>query len=108
MDRLSNKNYKSYEYISRYSVVPYYYNELDDKYIFEIAKSMDKSTSYTIHTVKDYDTLDLLALTYYGRPDFYWIIADFNGILDPLEGLWKKYTTIKIPSLASIQFKGDE
>lgn len=108
MDRLTNKSYKSYSYISRYSVVPYCYNELDDKYVFEIAKSMDRSTSYTIHTIKDYETLDLLALTYYGRPDFYWIIADFNGILDPFTSLWGNYETIKIPSLSGIQFKGDE
>lgn len=107
MDRLKDKNYKSYDYINRYATIPYYYNELDDKYIYGISKSLDNTTSYTIHTVQDYDTLDLLALTYYGRPDFYWIIADYNKISDPLISLPRNFKTIKIPSLAGIKFKGN-
>lgn len=36
------------------------------------------SGSYTVYTVKDGDTLDLLAITMYGDPSLYWRIADMN------------------------------
>jgi nucleoid-associated protein YgaU len=35
------------------------------------------------HTVTDTDRLDLLAATYYRRPDRFWLIADANGAMDP-------------------------
>ena len=31
MDHITNKSYNSYDYISRYSVVPTYYHKIDDK-----------------------------------------------------------------------------
>ena len=37
MDRTTNESKKVYDYISRYTKFPYYYQELDQKY-FEIAK----------------------------------------------------------------------
>ena len=35
---LTEKSYKSYDYISRYENVPYYYNNLDKKYYSNISK----------------------------------------------------------------------
>lgn len=106
MDRLTNKNYKTYDYISRYSSIPYYYNKEDNKYIYGLSSYLSEDNTFVAHTIKDYDTLDLLALTYYGRPDLYWIIADFNKILDPFINLQEKFTTIKIPTLTNIYYKG--
>lgn len=106
MERLKNKSYKTYDYISRYSSIPYYYNEKDDKYIFGLTSYLEENVTFVLHTLKDYDTLELLALTYYGRPDLYWVIADFNKILDPFIHLQDKFTTIKIPTLTNIYYKG--
>lgn len=33
MEALINKTFKSYNYLSRYSSFPYYYNKNDDKYV---------------------------------------------------------------------------
>lgn len=104
MDALKNKSTKKYSYISRYSKFYYYYNTLDDKYIYGITGNLSKDTNYVIHKIRDYDTLDLLALNYYGRPDFYWIIADYNNIKDPFSSI-QKYESLKIPTLTEIYFK---
>lgn len=106
MDRVKNKSFKDYTYISRYTKFPYYYHELDDKYFYGITEDLNKNIEFTIHKVNDYDTLDLLALTYYGRPDFYWIIADFNGVKDPFIKLSDNFKSIKIPSLNQIYYGG--
>ena len=82
MDVLKDKNYKTYDYTSRYTSTPYYYNTEDNKYIYGIGKQIDKNTAYTAHKVKETDTLDYLALKYYGNPTYYWVIAYFNDIQD--------------------------
>lgn len=105
MDALTNKSYKSYDYISRYASFPYYYNKLDSKYIYGITANVDQDISFVAHIVREQDTLDNLALTYYGRPDYYWVIADYNQIQDPYTKLWGKYSTIKIPTLSNVKFK---
>lgn len=105
MDILTNKSYKQYTYTSRYSSFPYYYNTEDNKYIYGLTKHLGKDVTYVVHTIQDYDTLDLLANGYYGRPDLYWIIADFNNIKDPLINLQDNFETLKIPTLNSIYYE---
>ena len=43
---LTQKTYKEYDYVSRYSVFPYYYNRLDEKYIYGITAQLNKNTNY--------------------------------------------------------------
>lgn len=105
MNILKNKSYRTYDYTSRYSTYPYYYNTLDKKYIYGITGQLSDETEYTLHYVTDKDTLDSLALYYYGRPDLYWIIADFNRIQDPYINLFEKYNYIYIPSLSGVKYK---
>lgn len=105
MNILKNKSYRTYDYTSRYSTYPYYYNTLDKKYIYGITGQLSDETEYTLHYVTDRDTLDSLALYYYGRPDLYWIIADFNRIQDPYINLFEKYNYIYIPSLSGVKYK---
>ena len=105
MDILKDKQTKSYDYISRYTTFPFYYNTLDDKYIYGVISLLNENTPYVTHYVTQTDTLDTLAFRYYGRPDYYWIIGYFNNILDPFVKLDKKYSTLKIPSLSKIQYK---
>lgn len=105
MDILTNKSRKYYNYTSRYSVVPYYYNPNDKKYIYGITSNLRDDTDYVIHYVKDIDNLDSLALKYYGSPDLYWVIADFNRIQDPYIRLADYYNYLYIPSLAGIRYE---
>lgn len=105
MDILNDKQYKQYERVSRYSVFPFYYNTMDNKYIYGITAHLDTEDSKCVsHKVKDGDTLDSLALYYYNNPTYYWIIADFNRIQDPYEEL-EIGTILKIPTFSNIAFK---
>ena len=105
MDVLKDKQVKSYPSLSRYSSIPFYYNTKDLKYIYGLTKQLGQDTDHIIHNVKPNDTLDSIALYYYGRPDYYWIIADFNRIQDAFIDLPSKFKTIKVPSISYIYFE---
>lgn len=105
MDILKDKSSKTYLYTSRYATIPYYYNTLDRKYVYGITKNLKTNTSYTLHRLADSDTLDSLSLYYYGRPDLFWVIANYNNINDPYIKLTDKMSTIKIPSLSGITWR---
>lgn len=105
MDVLKDRQTRAYDYISRYVTFPFYYNTLDNKYIYGITKLLDENTPYVSHQVAQSDTLDILAFKYYGRPDYYWIIGYFNNIQDPFIELKSKFKVIKVPSLSQVQFK---
>lgn len=104
MDTLKNKKYNDYDYLSRYANVPYYYDTLTGKEIYGIGTNLKNTTEFTTHSLKSNDTLHNLALKYYNNPTFWWVIAHFNDIQDPFLRLTDKYTTIRIPSLASVEF----
>ena len=105
MDVLKDKQSKTYSYISRYSAFSFFYNTEDTKYIYGITSQLNTNTSYVAHKVNQADTLESLALKYYGRPDYYWIIADFNRIQDPFIKLSDRYKVVNIPSLSNISFE---
>ena len=103
MDVLKQKQTKKYDYISRYSGIYFYYNTLDDKYIYGITKQIKDNILSFQHTVNKNDTLDSLSAYYYGRPDFFWVIADYNRIQDPFINLYESgFTTLEIPNISSI------
>jgi len=105
MNVLSDKSIKTYDYTSRYAPFPYYFNNNDDKYVYGLTSQLSLNTEYLIHMVEDVDTLDSLALKYYGRPDLFWVIADFNRIQDPYINLLENYNFLYIPTLSGIRFK---
>lgn len=105
MDVLKNKATMQRDYISRYENFPYYYHTIDKKYIQGLTSQLDLNTSYVTIKLDQSMTLDSLANKYYGRPDYWWIIADFNQIQDPFISLIHKFTEIKIPSIADIKYK---
>ena len=109
MEILSDKNYKSYSFLSRYNNTPYYYHRLDNKYVSGISHYLKDSTPYRVHIVKRNETFDSLALEYYNNPTLYWIICSFNRIQNPYEKL-SEGQQIKIPSISTIEFdvKGRE
>ena len=103
MEILENKQFKSYNYISRYSASPIYYHTLDDKYIMGTAKALRDDTIYFEYIVGKNDTYDKIALKYYNNPTFYWIICSFNHIDDPFEKPVPG-SKLKIPSISNIEF----
>lgn len=104
MDTLKNKKYSNYNYICRYTSVPYFYDELTHKEICGIGTNLKTDTEYVTHKVVIGDTLNSLALKYYSNPTFWWVIAYFNDIQDAFVTLDKKYTKLKIPNIMGIEF----
>lgn len=104
MDTLKNKRYTSYDYVSRYTDVAYYYDMLNDKDVYGIGTNLKTSSSWYGHQVKQTDTWDSLALTYYNNPTYWWIIANFNNVQDPFMKLSTKFSVVKIPSITNIEF----
>lgn len=107
MDVLTDKSKKAYSYISRHAPFSYYYHTKDKKYIYGITSYLKEDAPYVLHDVKEVDTLFSLAEHYYGRPDLYWIIADYNRIVDATIEIFGRYKTLKIPSISDITFKQD-
>jgi len=105
MEKLKNKKYGSFDYTSRYTGVPYFYDSSKDRDWFGIGEQFRFDTAYVSHKVDQTDSLDSLALTYYNNPTYWWIIAYFNKITDPFIELSKHFKTIKIPAISSIEFK---
>ena len=103
MNVLMNENYKSYDYLSRYSSFPYYYNIKDDKYTYGITAQLRTDTTYVEHIVKQGETIDALALKYYNNPTKFWIICDFNRIQDPFIDL-KPGQKLKMPIVTNLQY----
>ena len=104
MSIISKKSYKSYDRVSRYGVFPYYYNKLDDKYMYGLTSHLKKDNiNFVTHKVKSGDTLDNIALYYYNNPTYFWIVADFNNIQDPYIPLIEG-TVLRIPTFSNIQF----
>lgn len=104
MEELTNKQKKSYSYTSRYSSFYIAYHKDDDKWMHLKTSNLDDTTSYIIHYLKEEDTLDYLANKYYGRPDYYWVIADFNRIQDAFENIYLHHKYLKIPTLTNIKY----
>lgn len=104
MDKLKNKRFEHYNYVSRYQGVPYYYDTELKRDTYGLIKPMLKNTAWAAHKVKPEDNLDSLALKYYNNPTYWWIIAMFNNINDPFIKLSEYFDIIKIPSISSINF----
>jgi nucleoid-associated protein YgaU len=104
MDTLKNKTYASFDYLSRYTNVPYYYDTLKDRQIFGIGTNLKTNAEFVTHKVKSNDTLHSLALKYYNNPTYWWVIAYFNNVQDSFKPLIEKYQTLKIPNITSVEF----
>lgn len=99
--RSVNTYTKSSNYFSRYNGLNYFYNENDDKYVLATRQWLKKftdQTRVTSYKVKKKDTYDSIALDYYNNPTYYWIICDYNRIIDPITPP-KEGTILEIPSL---------
>lgn len=106
MEVLSDKSFRSYDYVSRYQNFPYFYHSLDNRYISGTTAQIVDGIGYSLHVVKKNDTLDSIALDYYNSPTLFWVICDFNKIQDPFMKL-KEGMHIKVPVLSSVIFSKD-
>lgn len=104
MVQITDKSYKEYDYISRYSTFPYYYNPEDGKYMQGMTGQLNDKSTYVLYKVKQNDTLDTIALDMYSNSTYFWVIADFNRIRDPFKRLGVG-SLLKIPTLSNIKFK---
>lgn len=104
MDVLTDRHLISYDRLSRYSTVPAYFHLQDEKYTYGTTHHLEDNTSYQNYKVKKGDTLDKIALEAWNNPTLYWVIADFNKIIDPFVDLPEGYV-IKIPVLSNIEFR---
>jgi hypothetical protein len=104
MDTLKNKIYANFDYLSRYTNTPYYFDTLCNKEVFGIGTNIKTNTEFVTHKVKSNDTLHSLSLKYYNNPTYWWVIAYFNDVQDSFKPLRHKYETLKIPSISSIEF----
>lgn len=100
----ATKNYKNYDYISRYESFPYYYDSKNNRYYYGITSFLNTDTAYVLYEVKPGDSYDSIALDNYGCSLFYWVICDYNAIFDsltaPVPG-----TKLKIPALNNIRYE---
>ena len=104
MDRLIDKTYKTYTRISRYSSFPYYYDTVNNRYVYGTLSHLDPTTPFTSYIVKKNDTFDSISLAFYNTPLFFWVICDFNQITDPFQTL-AEGSKLNIPILSSIEFQ---
>lgn len=104
METLKNKKYAQFDYLSRYTNTPYYFDSICGKEVYGIGTNLKKTAEYVTHQVKNNDTLNSLALKYYNNPTFWWVIAYFNDIQDAFKPLSDKFVTLKIPNITSIEF----
>ena len=100
---LTQKTYKEYNYVSRYSVFPYYYNRLDEKYIYGITAQLKKDTNYISYRVQQGDTADSISLKFYNSPLYYWVVLSYNDINDPYVQL-EEGKILRIPVFTNIEF----
>lgn len=103
-DKLINETYKDYKRLSRYQNTPCFFNTYSNKNQCASSPWLKDDTTYSIHFVKSNETLDMIALYYYNNPTYYWIIADFNRIVDPFIELVEGQQ-LKIPVFSNIEFE---
>lgn len=104
MDTLTNKTFEHFDYNSRLTPFPFYYDKIGDRYVYGLSSNVKKDIPYVSHKVAETDSLDSLALKYYNNPTYWWYIAYFNDIQDAFVNLYQKYSIIQIPSISSLQF----
>ena len=112
MGVLTQQTIKSSDFFSRYNGFSYYYNKLSEKkvplkdtngntvinsdsgevqyrregkYNMSTSAWLKDSDEYEAYTVEEGDTYDSIALKKYNSPTSYWIICDFNRIIDPFK-----------------------
>lgn len=104
MKYINDKITLNYNYTSRYGKFPVYYNRKDGRYVYGRTSHLKIGNDEFEYQVKPGDTFDSIALAAYGRPDLFWIVADYNRITDCFIDIYKNYKTLILPNLLTIEF----
>lgn len=104
MNVLTNKQTKSYDRLSRYSSIPIYYNIKTKEMVYGTAKHLSSATEAVLYTVKENDTYDSIALSFYNNPTYFWIICDYNRVIDPFTEP-EQGSRLYIPVISDIEFE---
>lgn len=64
---------------------------------------LEQNIPYKLYVVEKNETIDSIALKFYNNPTYFWIICDFNKILDAYTELYEGQV-LKIPSMSNLQF----
>lgn len=100
----ADKYYKTYDYVSRYEIFPYFYDSKNNRYYYGITAFINTdNVNYTVYQVKPGDSYDSIALDHYGSALFYWVITDFNKIFDAITPP-EVGTVLMLPPINSIVF----
>lgn len=97
-----------YQNLSRYKNIRRIKNS-DNRFVhetyndYEIVEYDDEKV-YTV-TNKTENRLDIISLMYYKTPQYWWIIAIANNIIDPLAEI-KEGTRLRIPSIMALYQTG--
>lgn len=63
--------------------------------------AFDNRVDYKFYTVVAGDTLDAISKKFYNNEGYWWVIADFNDIINPFDDL-KPGMRILIPNFSSV------
>lgn len=76
-----------------------------DLYAAKYLTALSQVSSFTAYQVSDDDEsrLDIISTRAYGKPDLWWIIGLFNGIVHPIVELTTG-SYVKIPNLGQVEF----
>lgn len=93
-----------------FPVTPIYESQADGENVIVFGLLQDvivPDPSDTVFTVPiaGVHRLDLISQNFYGVPDFWWVIARVNNILDPLVGI-ANGTRIRVPTKSRLAQEG--
>ena len=69
--------------------------------LLRVRLDIPESPKDRVHVLVEGETLDTLAFKFYKNSKLWWIIADYNNILDPFD--LTPYTTLDIPDMDRIK-----
>lgn len=93
---------RQYKKISRYGVYRLIMNDKAEVYTETVNQTpIEESDNDIYHEVlqEEENRLDIISNKYYGSPEYYWIIAMGNDLIDPM--FIKPGTILRIPAFTS-------
>jgi hypothetical protein len=98
---------RKYTHVSRYSVYRQIIDDNNNQYT-ETANqyTVDEESTDIYHEVQNEEEnrLDIISNKYYNTPDYYWVIAMANDLVDPF--IIKVGDVLRIPSIYSLYHWG--
>lgn len=99
---------KDYKNNSRYTKLRRLFDQKRGVYYHEtwVQKFVDESANDNFYTVTESEKnrLDIIAYSYYGTSNYWWVIAAANYIIDPFD--IPVGTVLRIPPISSLYNKG--